>query len=115
MVHGGRLLIYDLRGQEELSGVPVIVAHRLLKNTLRLPRYVLVSTAAGQDIPLAIDASPASHVERYDDVGEVAVHVHEFDPAELTADVEPPLEPGVAAKTAETLRKIRENLRTLKT
>jgi hypothetical protein len=113
VMHGGRLLLYDMRGQQELSGLPVIVAHRLLKNSLGLPRYVLISEAAHGDVPLPLDPSPGRHVERYEGIGEVAARVYRFELDDLLPGEAARLKAGVVAKAGETARKLRENLRTL--
>ncbi len=114
VLHSGRLLLYDLRGQRELSGLPVIVAHRLLKNSLRLPRYVLVSAAAHEEVALPLDANPARHLERYEGLGEVAAYVYRFDPERLPGETAPAHEAGLAEKAGEAARKFGQNLRALK-
>ncbi len=114
VLHSGRLLLYDLRGQQELSGLPVIVAHRLLKNSLGLPRYVLVSATAHEEVALSLAASPARHVESYEGIGEVASYVYLFDPEMLPGDEAGALKAGIAEKAGEAARKFRENLRTLR-
>ena len=50
VVHRGPMLHYRLQGLQDLSGLAVIEAHQLLKNSLGLQRYVLVSEAAASDI-----------------------------------------------------------------
>jgi uncharacterized protein DUF2652 len=114
VLHFGRLLLYDLRGQQELSGLPVIVAHRLLKNSLGLNRYVMISAAAHEEVALPLDANPTRHVEKYEGIGEIATYVHRFDPDTLARDGAGPLEAGIAEKAGEAMRKLGENLRTLR-
>jgi class 3 adenylate cyclase len=43
LVHVGDVLFKQVRQFEELAGEPVIVAHRLLKNSVKLEQYVLVT------------------------------------------------------------------------
>ncbi len=113
MVHSGRLLLYQLRGQQELSGLPVIVAHRLLKSAVGHDRYVLVTDAAGQAVTLPLEAMRTRHSQRYDGVGEVAGTVHVFDPEQLLAGEQPPTA-GASVKAADAVCKITEGLRGLR-
>ena len=115
VMHSGRLLLYDLRGQQELSGLSVIVAHRLLKNSLGLPRYLLITEVAHEQIALSLEASPTRHVELYEGIGEVAAYVYRYEPETLLADETPPTQAGLSTKVGEAARKLRENLRTLTT
>jgi hypothetical protein len=49
IVHAGEVAHKQVRGLHELAGEPVILLHRLLKNTVVAPRYVLL-TAAFRDL-----------------------------------------------------------------
>jgi hypothetical protein len=113
VVHSGRLLLYELRGQQELSGLPVIVAHRLLKSAVGHERYVLVTDAAEQAVALSIEATRARHTQHYEGVGEVGGTVYAFNPALLLASEEQPVA-GVSAKAADAARKLAEGLRALR-
>src|SRR5215204_7752 len=76
IVHAGEWI----RRSGELTGTDVIVAHRLLKNTVELSGYVLLTEAfaARQGLnPEALGMVP--RVERYDDVGEVRVYVSDLE------------------------------------
>jgi carbon monoxide dehydrogenase subunit G len=71
--HYGSYVEHDVAGSRELVGSDVILAHRLLKNTVgathRLRGYALVSDACEQALELS---APIRHVELYPDVGEVS-------------------------------------------
>lgn len=108
VAHGGPLLRYALRGQEELSGLAVIVAHRLLKNSLDLPRYILVTDAIHDAVRPPIPGAARRHRETYADVGEVAAYVYTFEPPAAPAAA------GLSAKSGDALRKAREALRGLR-
>lgn len=71
VVHRGDIVRYRLRGLEDLSGMAVIEAHRLLKNSVGRARYVLVSEAAAEDIRLTWKLAPQRHRELYDGIGEI--------------------------------------------
>ncbi len=58
----------------ELAGVDVIVAHRLLKNSVAAREYILVTSAARADFPLDLPVI-SSGVEEYEDIGQVEVTV----------------------------------------
>lgn len=99
VVHRGPVHAYTLHGFSELAGYDIIVAHRLLKNSVKGNRYLLVTDSAWER--LALDAGEArGHVEHYDDVGRV--------PLKLLTPGAPPAPPppaGPLGKAAEFLRK----------
>ena len=72
-VHCGSFVEHDVAGSRELVGSDVVVAHRLLKNTVAETRglsgYALVSDACTDALGLS---GLVPHVERYDDVGDVS-------------------------------------------
>ncbi len=75
--HFGRVLRHKVDRFDELAGFDLIVAHRLLKNSVAAARYLLLSEAAWErlkpDRPLVV----ARHVEQCDGVGAVPVVVLE--------------------------------------
>ena len=79
VVHRGDIMRYRLRGLEDLSGMAVIEAHRLLKNSVGRNRYVLVSEAAAEDVRLLWKLAPNKHREHYDGVGEVLCDLYSLD------------------------------------
>jgi uncharacterized protein YndB with AHSA1/START domain len=72
-VHHGSFVEHDVAGSRELVGSDVILAHRLLKNTVAdthgLHGYALLTDACAHALQTT---GLAPHVERYDDVGEIA-------------------------------------------
>lgn len=74
VVHSGTALVYAIAGGMELAGVDVIVAHRLLKNSVAAHEYILVTSAARADFPLDLPVI-SSGVEEYEDIGQVEVTV----------------------------------------
>jgi hypothetical protein len=71
-LHHGSFVEHEVAGSQELIGPDVILAHRLLKNTVAalhsLRGYALVTDACAQAAGIS---GLTRHVERYDDVGEV--------------------------------------------
>ncbi len=110
IVHLGRILRYRLHGYEELSGVPVIVAYRLLKNSIGLDRYVFVTEHAHRDFELPFAAATAPHVERTD-VGEIPGRVYSFELEDVMPSEAALAEAGLAVKAVDMAKKIRENAR----
>lgn len=77
VIHSGRALVYSIGERTELAGVNVIIAHRLLKNSIGEEEYILVTQAAamelGIDLPLL-----RSFTEQYEAIG--AVELLAFNP-----------------------------------
>ena len=80
MTHHGEYIIHEVAGSRELVGRDVILAHRLLKNSVTgktgLRGYALLTQACMQRFgfdPAALQL--AEHTETYDDVGEVVGYV----------------------------------------
>jgi uncharacterized protein YndB with AHSA1/START domain len=71
--HHGEFVEHDVAGSHELVGSDVVLAHRLLKNTVSethgMRGYALLTTACARGLG-ARELTP--HSEHYDDVGEVA-------------------------------------------
>jgi uncharacterized protein YndB with AHSA1/START domain len=72
LVHHGEFIEHDVAGSRELLGTDVIVAHRLMKNSVAaehgLSAYALISEACATRLGIS---APDRHVETYEDVGEV--------------------------------------------
>lgn len=75
VVHAGDAAFRRIRQFEELTGEDVIVAHRLLKNSVDRPEYVLVTEAFHRLLPDDRFGPGESRVESYDDLGPVPVRV----------------------------------------
>jgi hypothetical protein len=76
--HVGTAARTHVAGFDELSGVDVIVLHRLLKNTVPSSEYILLTEPA--HALLQPDGEFCPHVERYDDVGKVRLRLRLLDP-----------------------------------
>lgn len=76
VVHSGEALLYQIGKFEELSGVDVIIAHRLLKNSIPGSEYILLTEAAYQDVqfPVEIPVTPGEEV--YADIGKIKTYVY---------------------------------------
>lgn len=109
VVHRGPVTAYRLDRFTELSGMPVIVTHRLLKNSVQTPRYVLVTEAASTLAP-RFAANGRTTVETCRDVGEVTCTLHPFERADVA-----PAGDGDSGRAAlrDTAAKLAANLRSL--
>jgi uncharacterized protein YndB with AHSA1/START domain len=68
-VHWGSYIEHQVAGSRELLGGDVIVAHRLLKNSVPLRGYAIVTEAFAAEREIT---GLIPHVERYEDVGEIS-------------------------------------------
>jgi class 3 adenylate cyclase len=68
VVHYGAVAHKQVRGLHELAGEPVILLHRLLKNAVAAPRYVLLTAAFRDLLDDAAGALPAAqeHPDGFD-------------------------------------------------
>lgn len=114
IVHCGPVLRYRLGELHELSGLPVIAVHRLLKSKLALDRYLMVTDRAGGHCKLPGGFTPRSHIESYDGIGEVASQVYAFDPADLPQATPAAVAAPLASRSRDLARKLSANLRTLR-
>lgn len=100
LAHRGTALRYRIAGREELAGVDVILVHRLLKNSVPGSKYILVTEEAFGF--LAPGDGFRRGVERYDDVGDVAVRFKTLAPL---GDL--PVQPARKMNLPDALRKLR--------
>jgi len=66
VVHSGEAVFHKVGNFEEVSGVDVILAHRLLKNSIRADEYILMSEAAYRDIEIETSMDLSQGEERYE-------------------------------------------------
>jgi len=76
VVHTGRAVFHSLSGRRQVSGADVILAHRLLKNSVPDTEYLLLSDAAYQEIGRGLGLEFHVGQESYETLGTVRVHVH---------------------------------------
>jgi hypothetical protein len=75
IVHYGLAFLEKVYQFKELSGIDVIVVHRLLKNHVAKKRYVLLTEAAYQHMHLPADLVFSKGIEVYDDIQEISIYV----------------------------------------
>jgi hypothetical protein len=92
ILHEGEVVHYQTRRGVDLAGLPVILLHRLGKNSVDRHRYILWT--APMHARLSTLSPASTHAETCEGVGDVAVHVY--------ADL-PNRSPAVDAGTSERL------------
>jgi len=84
VAHSGDALFSRVGDRQVLSGVDVIVAHRLLKNSVDADQYLLMTEKAFEDLPVPEGGRLEESVEEYD-VGTFKTYVYH---PELTVDLD---------------------------
>lgn len=101
--HTGEVLVFSMRGQTDLSGPEVIVAHRLLKNSVEAAQYLLLTKSACETHGLFSHLDFEEREETYD-VGVVPTCVY-YPPVHIPEFKRNPLKPITASNvTVEILR-----------
>ena len=80
IVHKGEAAIKKIRHFEELAGVSVILAHRLLKNTLPINQYILLTEPVATYFDNPVGWHSYRHREFYPGFGELEVTIVEPEP-----------------------------------
>jgi len=75
IVHSGEVLFYKLGKFDELSGVNVIIVHRLLKNSVNRDEYILLTENARNDIKFPETMTLEEGKEEYDHLGTIKTFV----------------------------------------
>ena len=70
IVHAGEFELQEIGDRSELIGADVVAAHCLLKNTVALPEYVLLTRAYADDVT-ALELPAAEGSDEYDVIGSV--------------------------------------------
>jgi len=78
IVHSGHAVFHSIRGRPMVSGADVILAHRLLKNSVTGSEYLLMTEAAYRDLGREMDGEFEPGEERYEDFGAVKTYVQRF-------------------------------------
>jgi len=79
VVHSGEALFHQVGRFSEVSGVDVILAHRLLKNSIKSHEYVLMTEPAYRDIRFASSAEMVRGEEHYEGFGAIATYTYLID------------------------------------
>ena len=75
-VHYGDFLIKEINQFKEIAGQDVILAHRLMKNSISVSEYMLFTKSFTELKEINFLGSIENRVEKYDDVGNVDCTIH---------------------------------------
>jgi hypothetical protein len=112
VVHSGEALFKRIRNHEELAGEDVILVHRLLKNSIGAREYIALTDSFYQ-LHGGLSNEPFErHVEQYDDLGTVVLHLLQRAVPNLPAFHAAPLTrlSGVLEVFARTGRAVRRKI-----
>lgn len=88
VVHSGEAVFYRVGSFSELSGPDVILAHRLLKNSVPSDEYVLMTESAYRDIGFGAGVEVRQGEEHYEAFGATRTYTHLISGAPQPAAVE---------------------------
>jgi hypothetical protein len=76
IIHSGEALFYKIGKFYELSGLDVIIIHRLLKNSVNKDEYLLITDRTVEDIELSQNIPFIKSNEEYDGIGNIKTFVY---------------------------------------
>jgi hypothetical protein len=79
IVHSGKAVYYRIAGLNQVAGTDVILAHRLLKNSVPSREYLLMTDAAYADFGHAMSLEFEPGEEECEGLGRVKTWVHRMD------------------------------------
>jgi len=85
IVHVGTAVFHSIAGRPQVSGTDVILAHRLLKNSVPDKEYLLLSATAYALMAAHLDGEFIRMSETYDGFGSVETRVRLMDAAQIAA------------------------------
>ena len=97
VAHFGSAGTMQVKDQLKFIGKDIIIAHRLLKNSVNLPQYLLVtrSTLSGSEAADGQLGSFANGADAYDNLGTVEYHFKSLDVYKDEVRVNPPVPAGL--------------------
>ena len=75
VVHSGVAVFHQIAGRSQVSGVDIITAHRLLKNSVPSDEYLLMSERAYEDLGRGMEGTFDRGLETYESVEPVVTYV----------------------------------------
>ncbi len=88
VVHSGEVLFHRVLNFTELAGVDVILAHRLLKNSVKADQYLLLTEAAWSDLEFPADTFFVGGTETYENFARISTRIFfPVNAAEVAASV----------------------------
>jgi hypothetical protein len=88
VVHSGEAVFHKVGHLSDISGVDVILAHRLLKNSIPSDEYVLMTESAYRDIEFPTEVAVTHGEENYEGFGSIRTFTYLIDGAPEAAAVD---------------------------
>jgi len=85
VVHAGEAVFHEVAGRRQVSGPDVILAHRLLKNSVPSKEYLLLSEPAFALLGAGLPGEFVSHEEAYEGFGPISMRVRSLEQELLAA------------------------------
>ncbi len=85
VVHAGEAVFHEVAGKSQVSGPDVILAHRLLKNSVDSNDYLLVTQSAYELMAPDLTGEFQGHEESYEGFGPVSARIRFLDEEMLAA------------------------------
>lgn len=104
IVHAGSALVYQIAGFKELSGPDVILLHRLSKNSVRIPSYLLLTKSCYELLSFDQSFLFQKFSESYDQFEQIDTYVH--DVSEITKPVVESSHIGLLEKITSNMSKM---------
>jgi exosortase/archaeosortase len=101
-IHVGEVLEKQVEGRTELAGEPVIMVHRLMKNSIDSDSYMLTTEAVSKELNFAPFSKQKSYKELVTDIGTTPVEVYFSQDTDLDRSKAKPY--GWAKRKLEGLR-----------
>jgi hypothetical protein len=106
--HVGEVAVQRVGGRENLVGVDVIAVHRMLKNAVTLPEYVLMTEPAVEQCAAGIKEGARRIDQDLEGLGPTGLYFIDLEQAAL--DRPPPPPPTVLERLGETMGVARRSL-----
>jgi hypothetical protein len=100
--HLGEVAVQRVKGTSKLAGLDVILVHRMLKNSVTMPEYLLLSDVAFQCVGDSVRARAHALEQEFEGLGTVATHWVSL------GEIAPPEDPPDPAVTR--VGRLRENV-----
>lgn len=99
--HFGECAVHKVKRFTELAGVDVILVHRLLKNTVPVPEYLLMTESVLQRLDDPLRQRAAAHPMELDDLGNVQTYF--VDLSQIVGEIPAADRPSLASRIAGLL------------
>jgi hypothetical protein len=99
--HFGEAAVHKVKKYTELAGVDVILVHRLLKNTVPVSEYLLMTEPVLQRLDEPLRQRAAPHPVELDDLGRIETYF--VDLTQVVSDLAAPALPSLPSRIASLL------------